>query len=84
MVVSWSYLNDQRKSTYPKVVSAVDIPLDIVAITLGEEGLEPMGEADVCSLVVAGLFVGLVMAMLGIDQVLELSDFVLLMDQMFV
>ena len=43
-----------------------------------------MGEANVCSLVVAGLFVGFVMAMLRIDQVLELSDLVLLVVQMFV
>ena len=84
MVVSWNYLHDQRKSTYPKVVSAVDIPLDIVAIPLRKEGLETMGGADACSLFVAGYFVFLVMAMLGVDQVLELSDFVLLVDQMFV
>lgn len=43
-----------------------------------------MGGADACSLFVAGYFVFLVMAMLGVDQVFELSDFVLLVDQMFV
>jgi hypothetical protein len=52
---------------YPKVVSAVYIPLHQIPLTLGEVRLEPMGFGNLASLLVASLLICLVMAMSGIE-----------------
>jgi hypothetical protein len=51
----------------PKVVAAVNIPLDEVAVALWEEGLEAIRLADGGSLVVAALLVLLVVAVVGVE-----------------
>jgi len=51
---------------YPTVVPAVDIPLHQVAIPLGKVGLEAVGLGDLGAFLVTGLFVGLVVAVLGV------------------
>ena len=57
----------QRGRDRPAVVPAVNVPLDQVAVALGEKGLETMRFAYFCALLVAGLLMFLVMAVLGIE-----------------
>lgn len=53
--------------TYPKVVATIDIPLDKVAVALGEEGLEAVLLSYATTLLVAALLVFLIMAMFGVE-----------------
>lgn len=69
-----------RELPYPKIVPAVDIPLHNISISLGKERLEAMRFADLCALLVACLFVLLVMAMLGVKQVCQLANLLLLVN----
>lgn len=64
----------------PHVVTAIDIPFDLVVVTFGEEGLEALAFADGGSLAVSFLLVLLVVTMIGVDNVLELAEFVFEVD----
>lgn len=61
----------------PHVVAAVDIPLNLVTVTLRKEGLKPMGFTDCSPFTVGFLLVLLVVAMVSVDQILELAYFAL-------
>jgi hypothetical protein len=63
--------------SYPEVVSAIDIPLDLVPISLRSKGIEAVVLADPASLLVGLLFVLLVMTMIRVKQVTELANLVL-------
>lgn len=63
-----------------EVVLAVDIPLDLVAVSLGGEGVEAVAVGDLGAFVVGGLLMLLVVAMVGIDEIAKLADLVLEMD----
>lgn len=63
-----------------EVVLAIDVPLNLVAISFGGEGLEAMAVGDAGPLLVCELLVLLVMAMVGVDEIAELADFVLQVD----
>ena len=63
-----------------EVVLSVDVPLDLVAISLGGEGLEAVALCYLGSLLIGGFFMLLVMTMIGVDQVAKLADFVLEME----
>jgi hypothetical protein len=52
---------------YPAVVPTVNIPLHHVAVALGEVGLEPVRLGNPGAFLIAGLLVGLIMAMLGVE-----------------
>ena len=63
-----------------KVITAIDVPLDLVAISFGGEGIEAMALGDALSFLVCELLVLFVVAMIGVDQVAKLADFILQMD----
>ena len=63
-----------------EVVTAVNVPLDLVSISLGRETLEAMAFGDSVSLLVGRLFVFFVVTVIGVDQVLPLADLVLRVD----
>jgi hypothetical protein len=64
----------------PEVVTTIDIPFDLVVVSLGEKGIEVMTVANGSSLSISSFLVFLVMSVIGIDNVLELAYFVLEMD----
>ncbi len=64
----------------PEVVTTIDIPFDLVVISLRKIGFEAMTVANSSSLLISGFFMFLVMSMIGIDNVLELAYLVLEMD----
>jgi hypothetical protein len=61
----------------PEVVSAVDVPLDQVAVSFRREAVEAVALGNLTPLGVRRLLVRLVMAMVGIEEVGELSNLVL-------
>ena len=61
----------------PEVVAAIDIPFDLVTLSLGGKRFEAVGFGDSCTLVVGGFLVLFVMAMIGVEDVSELANFVL-------
>ena len=60
----------------PEIVPAIYIPLDFVVVALREEGIKAMGITDRGSLTVCFLLMLLVMAVIWIDDILKLPDFV--------
>ena len=66
----------------PEVVSTVYIPFDLVVLSLGKEGLEAMALTYSCALAIGLLLVFFVVAMVGIEKITELSDFVLEMKRL--
>ena len=64
----------------PEVVTTIDIPFDLIVVSLRKIGIEAMAVANGSSLLISGFLVFLVMAMIGIDNVLELAYLVLEMD----
>ena len=60
-----------------EVVTAINVPLDLVTFALRRERLETVVFSDSSSLGVSQLLVLLVMAMVGIDQVLKFANAVL-------
>jgi hypothetical protein len=54
-------------TAYPEVISAINIPLDVVAGSLWCERLESMRFANLGSLVICFLLVLFVMTMIGVD-----------------
>ena len=70
----------QRDRDSPEVVSPVDIPLDLVAISLRSEGLEAVALRDPGALLVGGLLMLLVVPVVGVDDVAEFADLVLEVD----
>ena len=66
----------------PHVVTAIDIPLNVVVVTFGEEGLEAMAFADGGPLAVSLLLMFLIVTMIGVDNVLELAEFVFEVDSL--
>ena len=61
----------------PEVVSAIDIPFDLVVLTFGEEGLEAVAVTQSGTLPVGLLLMFFVMAMVGVKKITELSYLVL-------
>lgn len=61
----------------PEVVSAVDIPFHQVAVSFGCKAVEAMALGDLAPLGVGCFLVLLVMAMVGVEEVAELSNLVL-------
>lgn len=66
-----------------EVVPSVDIPLDLVAISLRGKGLEAVAFSDLGALVIGGLLVLLVVTMIGVDDIPKLADLVLEMDRAY-
>lgn len=63
-----------------EIVLSINIPLNLVAISLRGEGLKAVTLRYLGSLVVGGLFMLLVVTMVGIDEVRKLANLVLEMD----
>ena len=63
--------------TYPKIVSRIDIPLDVVSITLRCKGIESMAFGYLCSFVVRLLLVLFIVPVVGVDDIGKLSHIVL-------
>ena len=63
-----------------EIVLSVDVPLDLVAISLGGEGLEAVAFSHLGALVIGGLLMLLVVTMIGIDDIPKLADLVLEVD----
>jgi len=59
-----------------EVITAVDVPLDLVSVSLGRKTLEAMAFANSVSLLVGRLFVFFVVTVVGVNQVLPLADLV--------
>ena len=63
-----------------KVVTTIDVPLDLVVLTLWEVRLEAMRLTCRSPLAVGFLFVLLVVTVISVDQILELAEFMLEVD----
>ena len=61
----------------PEVVQRIDIPLEVVVLADGSERLESVGLGDSGSLVVRLLLVLFIVAMVGVEDIEEFSEFVL-------
>lgn len=70
----------QRHGHGPEVISPIDVPLDLVSISCRSERLEPVKLCDMGPLTIGCLLVLFVVAMIGVDDVLELADLVLEVD----
>ena len=62
------------RRTHMEVVAAIDIPLDLVAVTSGSKGFEAVALGDPVALVVGPLLMLLVMTMVGVDDIGELAN----------
>lgn len=62
--------------SYPEVISTIDVPLHHVVLPFWEVRVEAVALADTAALIVRCLLVLLVMAMIGIEDVGELSSLV--------
>jgi len=60
-----------------EVVLSVDVPLDLVTITFWRERLVAVALSDASPLIVSGLLVSLIVAMVGVDNILKLPYLVL-------
>ena len=60
-----------------KVVTSVDVPLDVVAFSFGGKGLEAMRLSDLGTFIVCGLLMFFIVTVIGIDDVTKLADFAL-------
>lgn len=67
----------ERNRDRPEIVQSIDIPLEVVVLANWGVGLESMRLRNVSSLFVGRLLVLFVMAMVGIQDVEELSELVL-------
>jgi hypothetical protein len=67
------------KTAYPKVIPAIDIPLDQIAISFWRKAIKPVTLTDPTSLLICLLLVLLVVAMIRVKQIGELPDLVLRM-----
>lgn len=65
----------QRDGHCPKVISPVDIPLDLVAVSFWRERLKAVRFSNAGALFVCCLLIRFVVTMVGIDNVVELADF---------
>ncbi len=63
----------EMRCAYPAVVPAVDIPLHQVAIPLWKVGLETVGLGDLGAFLIAGLFMVLVVTVLGVELLKRLA-----------
>ena len=63
-----------------EVVTAINVPLDLVTVSLGREALETMTFGNSVPLLVGRLFVFFVVTVVGVDQVLPLADLVFRVD----
>lgn len=70
----------QGNADCPEIIPAVDVPIDFVAFAFGGERLEAVGFSDTGALLVGGLLVGFIVTMVGVDDVLELANFMLEID----
>jgi hypothetical protein len=59
-----------------EVVSTINIPLNAIPVSFWRKRLKPVAFSDRGSLTVSFLLMLLVMAMIGIDQVLDFADMV--------
>ena len=60
-----------------KVVPCINVPFDLVPVSLGRKGAEAMAPSDICALCVSALLVLLVVAVIGVDDVTEFANFAL-------
>lgn len=61
----------------PEVVSTIDVPFHQIAVSFGRKAVEAMALGDLAPLGVGCFLVILVMAMIGVEEVAELSNLVL-------
>ncbi len=59
----------------PEVVAPVDVPFDLVAFSFRCKGLEAVGFGDALTFGVSLLLVLFVVAVIGVDEVMEFADF---------
>jgi hypothetical protein len=64
----------------PKIITAVDVPFDLVSLTLWEEGIETMLVAYALAFLVGRFLMLLIVAMVGIEKIAYLTDLVLEMN----
>lgn len=65
------------RRAYPKVIPAIDIPLDQIAFSFWRKALKAVTLTDATSLLIRLLLMVLVMAMIRIDQIRKLPHLVL-------
>ncbi len=63
-----------------EVILAINIPFDFVAVSFWSEGIEAMALSDAVALLISGFLVLFVVAMVRIDEVAKLADFVFEVD----
>lgn len=61
----------------PEIIPAINIPLDLVALPLRGEGLEPVGFGNAGAFLVRSLLVSFVVAMVGVEDVLKFANLML-------
>ena len=71
----------ERDRDRPEIVSPVDIPFNLIAVSFRGEGLEAMALRDFGALLIGSLFMFFVVTMIGIEKVAEFADLVLKMDR---
>lgn len=59
-----------------EVVTSVNVPFDLVSVSLGSKTLEAMAFSNFASLLVGGFLVLFVVSVVWVDQVLPFADFV--------
>ena len=60
-----------------KVIPGIDIPLDLVPITLRCKGPEPVASGNPAALFIRSLLVFLIMTVIGVDYIAELANLIL-------
>ena len=61
---------------YPEVVSTVDIPLDLIPVSLRRKRVKPVVFADYATLLICLFLVFLVVSMVPVEQIAELANLV--------
>ena len=59
---------------YPEVVSAVDIPLDLIPLSLGRKRVKPVVFTDLAAFLICLFLVFLVVLMVPVEQIAELAE----------
>lgn len=57
-----------------EVIPSVDVPLDLVSVSFWGEGLETVALCYACSLIIRQFLMLLIVAMIGVDEILEFAD----------